>query len=40
MAIEISVTKDMADKINLPLEKTQNIEPDINHWYAKIHVFN
>ena len=40
MAIEISVTKDMADKINRPLAKTQNIEPDIKHWYAKIHVFN
>lgn len=40
MAIEISITKDMADKLKLDLGKTENVQPDINHWYAKVMIFN
>lgn len=38
--LEISITKDLSLRLNINIEKTKNIEPDIDHWYAKILIFN
>ena len=38
--IEISVTKDLAEKLGMNLTKSENAEPSLSHWYAKVLVFN
>ena len=38
--IEISVTKDLAEKLGMNLTKTESTEPSLSHWYAKVLVFN